>query len=210
MATPSLTALSREALLERWQEISSDHDLVEAPERIETDAYGHILRSPPPDGDHQKRSYRITRLLEDLLPGDGAVTERSILTDQGIKIPDVIWLNPSRAHEIHGTKPIEPAPDICGEVRSPGNSLEELAEKKAAYFRAGAREVWMYDQNNIIEFFGPKGQMAKSAVCPRFPNKIQPYLRAKAERKIQRERRTPPPTPGRSPELSERPEPPAR
>src|SRR5260221_10273719 len=53
----------------------------------------------------------------------------------------------------------------------------------------------MYDQNNIIEFFGPNGQMAKSAVCPRFPNKIQPYLRAKAERKIQRERRTPPPPP---------------
>jgi hypothetical protein len=54
MPTPSLTALSREALLERWQEISSDHDLVEAPERIETDAYGNILMSPPPDGDHQK------------------------------------------------------------------------------------------------------------------------------------------------------------
>jgi Uma2 family endonuclease len=150
MPTPSLTALSREALLERWQEISSDHDLVEAPERIETDAYGNILMSPPPDGDHQKRSYRITRLFEDLLPGDGAVTERSVLTDQGIKIPDVIWLNPSRAHEIHGTKPIEPAPDICVEVRSPGNSLEELAEKKAAYFRAGAREVWMCDQNSML------------------------------------------------------------
>jgi hypothetical protein len=48
MPTPSLTALSREALLERWQEIISDHDLVEAPERIETDAYGNILMSPPP------------------------------------------------------------------------------------------------------------------------------------------------------------------
>jgi Uma2 family endonuclease len=36
------------------------------------------------------------------------------------------------------------------EVRSPGNSLEELAEKKAAYFRAGAREVWMCDQNSML------------------------------------------------------------
>jgi Uma2 family endonuclease len=68
------------------------------------------------------------------------------------------------------------------EVRPPGNSLEELAEKKAAYFRAraGAREVWMCDQNNTIEFFGPKGQISKSAVCPRFPNKIEPYLRARS------------------------------
>jgi hypothetical protein len=31
--------------------------------------------------------------------------KRSSITDQGIKIPDIIWLNPSRAHEIHGTKP---------------------------------------------------------------------------------------------------------
>jgi Uma2 family endonuclease len=55
------------------------------------------------------------------------------------------------------------------EIRSPSNSLEELAEKKAAYFRAAAREVWMCDQNNIIEFFGPKGLMAKSEICPRSP-----------------------------------------
>jgi Uma2 family endonuclease len=107
--------------------------------------------------------------------------------------------------------PIAPAPDICVEVRSPSDNLEELAEKKAAYFRAGAREVWMCDQNDIIEFFGPNGQMAESEICPRFPNRIEPYPnRAKAEAKVQRVRQNPPSPPGRGPELSEPPEPPAR
>jgi hypothetical protein len=70
--------------------------------------------SPLPDGDHQKR-IRITLLFELLLPGDGAVIDRPVLTDAGIKVPEVIWLNPARAHEISGTKPIAPAPDAQAE-----------------------------------------------------------------------------------------------
>ena len=211
MPTSPVTILSREALLERWQEIVREYEFVEIHERVETDAYGNILMSPLPDGDHQKRSMRIAFLFEALLPGNGAVIDRPVLTDAGIKVPDVIWLNPSRAQEISGTKPIAPAPDICVEVRSPGNSPQELAEKKTAYFRAGAREVWICDQTNTIEFFGPNDPMAKSKICPKFPNKIEPYPnRAKAEGKIQRVRQDPPPPPGRAPELGERPEPPAR
>ena len=211
MPTSPVTTLSREALLERWQEIVREYEFVEIHERVETDAYGNILMSPLPDGDHQRRSARIWALFERLLPGDGAVIDRPVLTDAGIKVPDVIWLNPSRADEISGTKPIVPAPDICVEVRSPSNSLEELAEKRAAYFRAGAREVWICDQTNTIEFFCPNGTIAKSKTCPKFPNKIEPYPnRAKAEGKIQRVRQDPPPPPGGAPERSERPEPPSR
>jgi hypothetical protein len=60
-------------------------------------AFGNILMSPPPDPTHQKRGMRIAILLETLLPGDGTVYERPIVTDAGIKIPDVIWLAPERA-----------------------------------------------------------------------------------------------------------------
>jgi Uma2 family endonuclease len=211
MAASSLTTLSQESLLERWKHIIADPEFIRYHGIIETDAQGTLLMSPPPDGDHQKRNARIWALLERLLPGDGAVTERAVLTDQGIKVPDVIWLTPSRAREISGTKPIAPAPEICVEVCSPSNSLEELTEKRVAYFHAGAREVWICDQSNNIEFFGPKGQMAKSTICPRFPNRIDPYPnQAKARRKSERARENTPQGPGRAPETSERPEPPER
>lgn len=199
------TTLSRQSLLERWDDIIADPEFSRHHGLIETDSYGNLIMSPQPDGDHQKRSYRIARHFEDLLSGDGAVTERAILTDQGIKVPDVIWLPPSRAHEISGTTPIAPAPDICVEVRSPSNSQQEFAEKRAAYFRAGAKEVWLCDQNNKLEFFGPEGPIAKSRICPRFPQRIETYpSRAKAQRKTERIQREPPPSPTRAPEVRER------
>jgi Putative restriction endonuclease len=82
-------------------------------------------------------------------------------------------------------KPITPAPDICVQVYSPANELQELIEKRAAYFRAGAHEVWICDQTNSIQFFGLKGQLARSAICPKFPKKIELYpkeARARGQR----------------------------
>jgi Uma2 family endonuclease len=146
-------APTQEALLHRWRDITSEHpELFEdTAERIETDAFGNILMSPPPDGAHQKRTLRIATLLETLLPGDGTVTE------------------------IEGTQPLTPAPEICGEVRSPGNTIQELYQKRDAYFRAGAREVWICDLSNRMTFFDASGEVNKSNLCPDFPALIQPY-----------------------------------
>jgi Uma2 family endonuclease len=173
MTASTLDPTQAAFLLERWQQILNDPELANYPGRIETDAHGNILMSPRPDFEHDKAAFRIRRLLEDLLPGDGSFGELEVLTDQGIKIPDVMWFHPSRTRSLK--KPITPAPDICVEVYSPANELQELIEKRAAYFRAGAREVWICDQTNIIQFFGPDGQLDKSAICPRFPKKIELY-----------------------------------
>ena len=179
MALQAPIAPTQDALLDRWDDIIRHHpELFEdRSERIETDAFGNILMSPPPGGEHQKRQFRVASLLEALLPGDGTVQERSILTDSGVKVPDVLWLAPERANEISGARPLMPAPDICVEVRSPGNTIEELYAKRDAYFRAGAREVWFCDTNNQMTFFGRAGEMTKSEICPDFPAVIQPYRR---------------------------------
>jgi Uma2 family endonuclease len=170
-------APTQEALLGRWRDIISRYSELfeDVAERIETDAFGNILMSPPPDGAHQKRELRIATLLEMLLPGDGTVTERAVLTDLGVKVPDVIWLAPHRAHEIEGTRPLTPAPEICVEVRSPGNTIQELYEKRDAYFRAGAQEVWICDLSDQIMFFEGSGELNKSKLCPDFPAVIELY-----------------------------------
>jgi Uma2 family endonuclease len=118
---------TKEMLLNRWEEIVSHvPDLFEDnPERIETDAFGNILMSPPPGYHHQKCCFRIASLLEKLLPGNGTVLEQYVLTDEGIRMPDVIWLSPERV-EKYPDQPISPAPDICVEVRSPSNAIREL------------------------------------------------------------------------------------
>jgi len=164
-------------LIDRWTQIVSQHpELFEdALERIETDAFGNILMSPPPDPTHQKRGMRIAILLETLLPGEGTVPECAVVTDAGIKIPDVIWLAPERADELQQDKAIVPAPDICVEVRSPGNTIAELHQKRDAYFRAGAKEVWICDSTNRMTFFDLAGEINRSKICPDFPLVIQPY-----------------------------------
>ena len=38
-----------------WEEICADPELARLPYRIETDKWGNILMSPPPDGHHSYR-----------------------------------------------------------------------------------------------------------------------------------------------------------
>jgi hypothetical protein len=87
MTASTLDPTQAAFLLERWEQISNDPKLADYPGRIETDANGNILMSPRPDFEHDKAAFRIRRLLEDLLPGEGSFGELEVLTDQGVKIP---------------------------------------------------------------------------------------------------------------------------
>ena len=117
--------------------------------------------------------------MEALLPGDGAYPEQSVLTPEGIRIADAIWINPSRLHELSGApnQPLSPAPDICVEILSPSNTQAEIDQKRALYFGAGAREVWICDRDSHIRFFAPQGQLERSALCPKFPTWIQLFAK---------------------------------
>jgi Uma2 family endonuclease len=178
MSTVILTA-KKAFLLERWQQILSDPRFSDCHQRIETDADCSIIMSPRPESEHDEAAFLIRQALAYLLPGK-SFGELEVLTDQGIKIPDVLWLNPNRSAG-HIQKPITPAPDICVEISSPTNEMEELAEKRSAYLQAGASEVWICLEDNHIEFFGPRGPIAKSQICPQCPNSID-QIRRRLER----------------------------
>jgi len=147
-----------EFFLQRWNDFLADAELLRRPERIEIDGFGRFLLSPPPDALHRKQGFRITALLEALLPGDGAYPEQSILTPKGIRIADAIWLDPSRLHELSRApnQPLSPAPNICVKILS---TEAEIDEQRALYFAAGAREVWICDRDSHIRFFAPEGQL---------------------------------------------------
>jgi Uma2 family endonuclease len=173
---PPLKANARaEFFLQRWNDFLADLELLRRPERIEIDAFGHFLMSPPPDALHRKQGFRITALLEALLSGDGAYPEQSILTPEGIRIADAIWIDPSRLDELSRAPnlPLSPAADICVEILSPSNTQAEIDQKRALYFAAGAREVWICDRDSHIRFFAPEGQVERSSLCPKFPRRIQ-------------------------------------
>ena len=65
-----------------------------------------------------------------------------------VRAPDVAWIAPGRVPEgIVGYPDF--APDLAVEVKSPGNSYAELADKALMWLSYGSREVWMMDPERV-------------------------------------------------------------
>ena len=58
------------------------------------------------------------------------------------------------------------------EILSPSNSMEEMAEKRALYFEAGAREVWLCELDGRLSFYCGGNLCEDSEICSAFPKQI--------------------------------------
>jgi Uma2 family endonuclease len=58
--------------------------------------------------------------------------------------PDIVWLSEERVPERFDRR-LEGLPDLAVEVRSPSTWRYDVGKKKAAYERAGLRELWLVD-----------------------------------------------------------------
>jgi Uma2 family endonuclease len=154
----------------RWQQLLADPELARLPYRIETDRFDRTIMSPPPAYRHTRYVSKITKLLNKFLPTGQANADTAVLTADGIKVPDATWISPEYASELETNDPqvLRRAPEICIEVLSPANSSAEMAEKRALYFEAGAREVWLCQLDGKMEFWTPESS-ERSILCPQFP-----------------------------------------
>ena len=179
MATLTLELPSRKTRtafnLRRWGELLADRELAKVEGRIETDRHGHIIMSPPPAPSHGSFQLEIGYLLRTLLPEGRVLTECPISTADGVKAADVAWASPERMADLGAKACFPRAPEICVEVMSPSNTEEELHEKMALYFDAGAREVWLCAKGGAMSFFTVGGgqPMRGSKVCPQFPKQVK-------------------------------------
>jgi Uma2 family endonuclease len=165
----------REFNRRRWKEICADPVLGACDWRIETDRFGKaVVMSVPPTYEHGGFQCEIALQLRRLLPSGEPVTECPVSTSEGVKVADVIWISRSRKRKALRDGLLEMAPEICVEVLSPGNTREEMMEKKRLYFEAGANEVWFCDQAGKLHFYltGSPDEPARSLLCPKFPRRI--------------------------------------
>jgi len=160
--------------LARWQELLTDRELARLPHRIETDRLGRIIMTPPPFFEHVWRISRIIELLHKYLPAGKTLSETPISTADGVKVMDVAWLGSDYVKLLEQNRPLilERAPQICIEVLSESNSPEEMAEKRALYFEAGVREVWMCELDGRLSFYCGGDLCEDSELCSRFPKQI--------------------------------------
>jgi Uma2 family endonuclease len=111
---------------------------------------------------HGTMAVRLARLLEDAL-GGRCMVEVGVITDAGIRAPDVLWCSDAwmRAHT--ELVVLRAAPELCIEIVSPTDSMQALREKTGAYIRAGAREAWIVDPVKAsVELYSAGGRLASS------------------------------------------------
>jgi Uma2 family endonuclease len=116
---------------------------------------------------------RIQRLLESLLNSGEVMPECAIDTSDGVKVADVVWCSAQRFDLIQDQVSASIAPEICIEVKSAGNTSDEMEFKKKLYFDAQATEVWICDEQGQITFCNRQGELSQSLLVPNFPNQIK-------------------------------------
>ena len=72
------------------------------------------------------------------LPLDVKLDERNVVG------PDLMWYADGREPDVHAERPYA-LPDLAVEVRSPSTWRYDIGAKKAAYERAGLKELWLVD-----------------------------------------------------------------
>ncbi len=156
---------------EQWAEIVNNPLLRNLPYKVETNARGQILLSPH-KAHHARQQKALITHLDDCRPDGEAFPEYPIATAKGVKQADVIWASRDRLQEMQETgDPPTLAPEICVEVLSDSNTVDELDEKRALYREAGAEEVWVVEQDGQIRFFADE-ERSQSAILPDAPNHL--------------------------------------
>jgi Uma2 family endonuclease len=162
--------------LARWDEVYADAELHKWPGRVETNRYGHLIMMPPPGFPHSSRQFDIGYHLRTLMSHGRALTECAVLTSDGVKGVDTAWISESRIKRGLKGEVLTIAPEICVEVISPKNTRQEMENKRALYFEAGADEVWLCDKNGALHFFLKDDEATEakaSTLCPSMPRKIK-------------------------------------
>ena len=164
---------SQEALLLRWAELCADprwHDLAG---KLELNRMGVIEMSPATNR-HGIRQLAIGQALAQQLPAGTAMVECSILTRDGVRVPDVAWASAEFIAR-HGTPtPFLQAPEICVEVRSPSNTDAEMEHKTQLYLEAGAIEVWIVSEDGPWQIFDSLGEQPASRWPVRLDRAAEP------------------------------------
>jgi Uma2 family endonuclease len=152
---------ARESLALRWAEVCADPTLADLPYKVELNAFGTIEMSPA-NNRHARLQGRIAHELARQLPHGDVLTECPILTDIGVRVPDVAWASNEFIARHGETTPFPQAPEICVEIRSPSNAQAEMAMKVRAYLDAGAHEVWVVSEDGDLAIHDAGGARAAS------------------------------------------------
>jgi Uma2 family endonuclease len=149
-------------LRERWRQMIDDPLLAAIPYKVELNEKGAIEVSPASNRHAILQAFVASELCR-RLPDGTTMTECSIETQIGVRVPDVAWASADFIARHGVTTPFPSAPEICIEVLSPSNTTPQMSEKAAAYLEAGAGEVWLVSDDAGVKIITKSGPRPSSA-----------------------------------------------
>ena len=155
----------------KWEQLCDDKSLEDIPYRVELAHEGQLVMSPHRSY-HSIYQSRIIRWLNRLLPDGEAMPECPVETGIGTVVADVAWASPRKVQRNFDRPSWTESPEIIIEVLSPSNTATEIRKKRQAVFAEGAIEFWECNRQGKLLFFGPRGRLGKSRLCPQFPATI--------------------------------------
>lgn len=155
-----------------WQQICADETLTNLPFKIELNQWNQIVMSPA-SVRHVILQDAINSLLKKYLKNGKSLQEFPIQTKDNVKVPDVVWLSDECYEKVKNSTVSPVAPEICIEVMSPSNNLQQMLEKMQLYFHAGAKEFWLCDNAGNMRFYLSSGEVEHSVLVPKFSAKIE-------------------------------------
>jgi Uma2 family endonuclease len=136
--------------------------LAAIPYKVELNEKGAIEVSPASNRHAILQAFVASELCR-RLPDGTTMTECSVETEIGVRVPDVAWASADFIARYGATTPFPGAPDICIEILSPSNTAPQMSEKAAAYLEAGANEVWLVSDAAGVEVITKNGPRPSSA-----------------------------------------------
>jgi len=159
--------LGREYSLAEFEALQSEHgnlwelDGGRLVDRHPRDFNGKIST---PNPKHSGLQWRIAALIDEAGAELGETfTELTLTLDPAtmiVRIPDVCFAsNAFMAAQDDPDELISGAPELCIEVLSPGDRMQQVEAKADLYFQYGAREVWIFDPaNRSVQVHGREPQ----------------------------------------------------
>jgi Uma2 family endonuclease len=144
-----------------WASVLSNPFLQDLPFKIELNKWGKILMSPA-SNHHGMLKSEAAFSLRSKLSGGQIIMGCSLQTEDGVKVADVAWASDTFMKKNGTATPYQEAPEICIEVVSPSNSRGEIEEKIQLYLAAGAKEVWICQNDGTVRHFATDGQRRQS------------------------------------------------
>jgi Uma2 family endonuclease len=138
-----------------------DPSLQDLPYKIELNSWGKLEMRPASNRHGRLQAYVCAEFTRQLSRG-AAISECSVFTRIGIRVPDVVWASTEFMVAYGEITPYVRAPETCVEIVSPSNVEAQLKDKTSAYLAAGAHEVWLVSEEGAIRYFGASGEKAKS------------------------------------------------